>query len=180
MAAGEDGGRRGSPPVGASHIGGAGGRRGGDSGNRTACPADTVIQAFRFCAVNARAVFAAFVVMPDHWHAVIGLQEGQSLSEMLKRTNCWISRQTNPVLKASGAAWQDGYHETRIRSARQFHYIVNYIEANPVERGLVFAKELWPWSSAHETLVGICLRPWPWQFERDAGGGQEGVPFPNV
>jgi len=59
--------------------------------------------------------------------------------------------------------WQDSYHDTRIRTAKQFAYVQNYIEQNPVVRHLVQKPEQWAASSASDPE--LLTEPWPWFFD---------------
>jgi REP element-mobilizing transposase RayT len=138
--------------------------------------ADTITSAFGFQVEHSLMVIGAFVVMPDHWHLLMALpwEEGEpepSLSAALQRCGSWIGHHTRETLAKVGAEWQEGFYDTRIRSARQFRYVLNYIEANPVEKGLVARREEWPWSSADPRWRHLLARPWPWGFEQDPAGG---------
>src|SRR5262245_13880453 len=63
---------------------------------------------------------AAFVVMLNHWHAVLATADGKSISERMNIIDSWISKQTEAVLAPLGCAWQQGFHDTEIRSSKQF------------------------------------------------------------
>jgi REP element-mobilizing transposase RayT len=110
---------------------------------------------------------AAWVVMPDHWHALVGVPFGETLPQLMSSLQRWFGRQFGDWLASHGTAWQDGYHETRIRSARQFGFACDYIEENPVRAGLVAVRDEWSFSSANPAHRQFLLRPWPWPFEKD-------------
>jgi hypothetical protein len=78
-----------------------------------------------------------------------------------------IGSRTAAELGRHGTAWEDGYHDTRIRSSRQFRFVLAYIEGNPVERGLAPEVSSWRWSSANPGNRDMLTRPWPWWFEQD-------------
>ena len=67
------------------------------------------------------------------------------------------------AIHTTGAAWQDSYYDTRVRTAKQFAYIGNYIQQNPVAKGLVQQPEDWLASSSHRT--DLVTDPWPWFFD---------------
>ena len=112
-------------------------------------PANIVVETLFPAAREERIHLAAFCVMPDHWHALFGLirDEGEgvppptepddrlSLSKGMRLINSSIGRHTGSILNTRAAVWQDGYHETRIRSTKQFEHILRYIEHNPVNGG---------------------------------------------
>ena len=129
--------------------------------------ADVIVGSLGYMVESQRINLGAFVVMPDHWHALLAVSEEQNLPGVLQSMNSWIGRRSQARLSEHGCSWQDGYRETRIRSSRQFSYVVNYIEGNPAQGGLAEARERWEWSSANPRLESLCLRPWPWSFEGD-------------
>ena len=70
-------------------------------------------------------------------------------SARMKLLGRWLSRKTSGRLLEQGCTWQDGFHDTRVRSAKQFQFACGYIEENPVRAGLVKTPSDWPWSSAN-------------------------------
>jgi REP element-mobilizing transposase RayT len=110
---------------------------------------------------------ASFVVMPDHWHAVIASNQDMSISKTVSMLQNWISNHTFEYLKNHGASWQKGFYETRIKTSKQFNSICSYIEYNPVAKGLVDNIAAWDASSANVKYSGMVLRPWPWRFLDD-------------
>ena len=127
-----------------------------------------ISSAFNHYAQNKKMNVAAWVVMPDHWHLLAGVPLGGSLPVVMHSLQRWLGRQCGDWLTSHGAAWQDGYHETRIRSARQFEFAWNYIEENPVRAGLVASRSAWTFSSANPDNQQYLLRPWPWPFEYES------------
>jgi len=108
---------------------------------------------------------AAFVVMPDHWHLLFHTAAGQDVSTFMANSCRWISRETNESLQCGGAAWQDGFHETLVKTVKQFQFVRKYIEDNPVEKGLVTSQAEWPWSTANESYRDVVPGTWPFEFE---------------
>ncbi|MBN4074077.1 transposase [bacterium AH-315-E10] len=129
--------------------------------------AQRISDGFKYYAQNGDIKLAAFVVMPDHWHALFGLSLGDHLPNRMRTMSNWFSRCSSDALEKSECSWQDGYYDVRIRSTKQFLYIINYIEQNPTSRELVVQKEDWCWSSANEEYIQCLTRPWPWPFEQD-------------
>ena len=116
---------------------------------------------------QCKIVVGSFVVMPDHCHALIATREGQPITAVMKNLNHWISRQTQIALREQGGQWQEGFYETRIRSLKQFQFIRNYIEANPVRAKLVANNEDRPWSTANGAWRKYVADPWPVGFEQE-------------
>jgi hypothetical protein len=47
------------------------------------------------------------------------------------------------LLKNHNTSWQDGYYDTRVKTAKQFRFVTYYIEQNPVVKGLVEKPDEW-------------------------------------
>jgi len=112
-----------------------------------------------------RMLLAAFVVMPDHWHAVIGVLPEDSLPGRMGVINRWVSQKTRQDLGPADVRWQDGFHDTRIRSSKQFSFAVNYVGSNPVRAQLVESVDDWPHSFLSPSYAEAVTVPWPWWFE---------------
>ena len=117
-----------------------------------------------FYAKKGQIHLAAFVVMLDHWHAVFATADGKNISGRMNIIDSWISKQTEAPLKVLGCGWQQGFHDTEIRSAKQFQFVCVYVEENPVRAGLVNSPSDWRWSSANPKYLSCLTRPWPWGF----------------
>jgi REP element-mobilizing transposase RayT len=89
----------------------------------------------------------AFVVMPDHYHAVIVLAGTKSLSQIMKSIGSHTAREANRIMGSSGQFWQRGYYDRAIRKTEDIEAIFEYIHHNPVRRGLVQVADQWPYSS---------------------------------
>jgi putative transposase len=116
---------------------------------------------------RGRMLLAAFVVMPDHWHAVIGILPADSLSKRMGVISKWVSQKMERSLASTGVRLQDGYHDMRIRSSKQFSFSVDYARDNPVRDQLVERADDWPHSSLNPLYADAILAPWPWRFEHD-------------
>lgn len=118
--------------------------------------------------VNQGRIFVgAFVVMPDHWHALLATRQGKPISEVMKSLNHWISRRTQAALRAQGCQWQEGFYDIRMRSLKQFQFVRNYIEANPVRAELTEDKKEWRWSTANGEWNKHVADHWPIEFEKE-------------
>jgi REP element-mobilizing transposase RayT len=103
--------------------------------------------------------------MPDHWHGLFGLLEPWTLPRLMHSFMSLVGGRTTQLLQARGCRWQDGYYETRIRTAKQFACVTDYIVWNPVRRGLVNSPEQWDATSLR--APEIIKDTWPWDFEQD-------------
>ena len=125
-----------------------------------------IVEAFAFAVQSKRIYLRAFVVMPDHWHAIIGLREPWTLPKFMHSLMSHVGANTSTHLTKQQTAWQDGYYETLIKTARQFTYVAIYIEENPVKKELVASPDQWAESSANRK--DLITDPWPWVFDRES------------
>jgi REP element-mobilizing transposase RayT len=129
--------------------------------------ASQVCSALCFYAEKKLIYLGAFVVMLDHWHVALATADGKPISQRMEDLGRWLGRNCGDILSQYDCDWQDGFYETRIRSARQFQFVCGYIEENPVRAGLVKSPSDWKWSTAHRNYQGYKTKPWPWRFEKD-------------
>ena len=118
-----------------------------------------IVSAFRFAVQHDRIYLRAFVVMPDHWHALFALRESWTLPKFMHDFMSYVSRRTKRVLNVHDTVWQDGYYDTHVKTAKQFAYVTYYIEQNPVVKGSVDSPEQWDASSA--SCKDVIIDPWP-------------------
>lgn len=78
----------------------------------------------------------AWVVMPDHFHWLLELQQG-SLAALVKQVKASSSVAINRALHQSGRLWQPGFHDVAVRRDEDLQHLARYIVANPLRAGLV-------------------------------------------
>jgi len=122
-----------------------------------------ITDSFQYALRLKRIYLKAFVVMPDHWHALFAVREPWTLPKFMHSLMSHVAAETSSHLSLHGSSWQDSYYETRVRTPRQFGYIASYIEQNPVKAGFVESPPEWEASSAART--DLITDPWPWLFE---------------
>ena len=129
--------------------------------------AEIISSTWTFYAEKQEIYLAAFAVMLDHWHVLFATGPQTMLPARLQAADRWIGGHTNRELADSNCHWEDGYHDTRIRSSKQFRHVRRYIENNPVAAGLAQCAEEWLWSSANPRYRPFITNLWPWRFEQD-------------
>ena len=68
----------------------------------------------------------AFVVMPDHFHWLVKLDEkSPDISSLMRRIKTSITKQ-------KGVKWQRGYYDRAIRKEEDILDVARYIIANPI------------------------------------------------
>jgi putative transposase len=90
-----------------------------------------------------------FVVMPDHVHLQVTLNESITIEKAMQFTKGGFSYRAKKELGYQGEIWQRGFSEVRILNRSSFLKHREYIEQNPVEAGLVDSPQKYPYSSAH-------------------------------
>ena len=124
---------------------------------------EIVVSALQFALETQRIYLGAFVVMPDHWHALFALVAPWTLSKFMHDMMSFVGARTQRQISANGTRWQDSYYDTLVKTAKQFSYVADYIEQNPVAKGLVEQPDQWRASSAHR--VDLVTDPWPWFYD---------------
>lgn len=101
----------------------------------------------------------AFVIMPDHFHALITPAPDVSLEKAAQ----FIKGGFSFRLKSKFDVWMRSFNESQITSEEKFRNCVRYIEENPVRRGLVMLPNEYRFSSAGSGP----LDPMPSHFGRE-------------
>jgi putative transposase len=73
----------------------------------------------------------AFVVMPDHLHWLLQINQQQTLSAIVKSVKAKTAQAIGKPI------WQAGYYDHAIRKDEDIVNIARYIIANPIRAGLV-------------------------------------------
>jgi putative transposase len=79
----------------------------------------------------------SWVLMPDHFHGLIELNDHQNLSAVVKFGNGRSAYFINRHQQTSGKVWMDGFYDHAIRKQEDLRNVARYIVLNPVRAGLV-------------------------------------------
>jgi len=93
---------------------------------------------------QGRFLLHAFVIMPDHFHALITPAPDVSLEKAMQ----FIKGGFSFRLKSKLEVWMRSFNESQIMIAEKFVGCRRYIEENPVRRGLVSTPDAFQFSSA--------------------------------
>jgi putative transposase len=107
-----------------------------------------------------------FVVMPTHWHLVLGPRKDGDLSNFMRwLTNTHVRRyQQAHNQTPSGHVYQGRFRSFPIQNDRPLLDVLKYVEANPARLGLVKQAQAWEWSSLAIRQAGDpeeMLAEWP-------------------
>ena len=78
----------------------------------------------------------AFVVMPNHVHAVFVQNPAWPLETIVRSWKGFTARQINKLLGRSGHFWQRDYFDRLVRDEQHFRNCVRYIRRNPTKAKL--------------------------------------------
>jgi REP element-mobilizing transposase RayT len=120
--------------------------------------ADVVAGALRFFE-GQRYKLRAWVVMPNHVHAVVLPLKSHTLSDILHSWKSFTSHRLKKCLVGNGAIWQSESYDHLIRDDEELARCCAYTTRNPVTAGLCGTPESWPWSSAFERSKGANRSP---------------------
>ncbi|MFV3412192.1 REP-associated tyrosine transposase [Pseudomonas nitroreducens] len=96
---------------------------------------------------EAHADLLAWVLMPDHVHCLVQL-ENDSLSDFMRRLKSLTAISINKALKRTGKVWQSGYHDRALRRDEDLKAAARYLVANPLRAGLVKSLREYPFWNA--------------------------------
>jgi REP element-mobilizing transposase RayT len=85
----------------------------------------------------------AWVVMPDHLHWLLVLEQG-SLDGLMQRVKSRSAIAINAALQRSDQFWQKGYHDHAARAEEDLQGMARYVVANPLRAGLVTSLRDYP------------------------------------
>jgi len=118
----------------------------------------------RETATHFEASIMAYVIMPSHVHALLGLKRIEELSRLMQAFKALTTMRVVPLLSAGQRAefganrkfrfWRPRFDDLIIRSEEQFRTKVEYIHNNPVKAGLSVRRIDYRFSSARDWLLG--------------------------
>ncbi|WP_457967995.1 transposase [Pseudomonas sp. R4-84] len=95
-----------------------------------------VVKQFRCAQDKKWAKTLAWVVMPDHFHWLVQLQQS-SLQQLMQKTKSLSAQAVNRATESRGSLWQPGYHDRALRREEELIIMARYVVANPLRAGLV-------------------------------------------
>jgi putative transposase len=85
-----------------------------------------------------------FVVMPDHLHVLLTVEEGMTIENAMQLIKGRFSHRLSHEFGYLGEVWQRGFSEVQVMNRESFLQHRTYIAMNPVKAGLVDSPEKYP------------------------------------
>lgn len=138
----------------------------------TAARCDILVQALEYCRANKELKIHAWVILENHFHAILAAPDlsrvladlkrhtARRVVEQLQAECCeWLlaqlrRRRLAHKTESIHQVWQEGSYPQMIAGDEMMLQKLEYLHNNPVKRGLVASPEHWRYSSAHEWLAG--------------------------
>ena len=120
----------------------------------------------------------AYVIMPSHVHALLGLKRVEELSRLMQAFKVLTTMRIVPLVSSQQRAqfgdhrkfqfWRPRFDDLIIWSEKQFRMKVEYIHNNPVKAGLCRQATDYAYSSARDWLLSEegalpIDKSWNWQ-----------------
>ncbi|MEQ1805968.1 MAG: transposase [Burkholderiaceae bacterium] len=138
----------------------------------------TYLAHLREAAALARVELHAFALLPTQVRLLVTPRHASALGSMLQAAGRRFVAAYNRRHDRSGRLWDGRFHAAVIDAETHFVECLRFVEAAPVQLGLVQRADEWPWSSAaHHTglrsIPGLADHPQLWAlgntpFEREA------------
>ncbi len=106
-----------------------------------------LVQALQACRQRTPFLLCGYVLMPDHWHALIHTQCPVTVSRSIQDVKWLAARLINRHRGSKGSIWQRQFWDRFVRHKKEFGERLDYMHLNPVKKGLVKRPEAWRWSS---------------------------------
>lgn len=102
---------------------------------------------------DLQAQIFSWVILSNHYHVLLGIENLDPLSTVLKKLHGSTAREWNLAdgMQGTRRVWYR-YNDRKIRGDRHFYRALNYVHYNPVKHGYVASVYDWPWSSVHSYL----------------------------
>jgi putative transposase len=106
--------------------------------------AELLIEVLRSCVAERKFKLLDFVIMPDHIHLLITVQDQMTIEKAMQ----FIKGRFSYLLKKDcgylGEVWQHGFSEVRADDSGRQQKYREYIGRNPVKEGLCGSPEEYP------------------------------------
>jgi REP element-mobilizing transposase RayT len=110
--------------------------------------ASAACRTFAKNAQAARAELLCWVLMPDHFHGLVGIGEGSDLARCVQRMKGQSSAGCRALMSQRETLWSRAVHDHALRADEDVVAAAKYVIENPVRAGLVDDAMLYPYWDA--------------------------------
>jgi REP element-mobilizing transposase RayT len=89
-----------------------------------------------------------WVLMPDHWHVLLELAEGDTLPGLMRRLKSASAARLRQSLEPGTRVWAPSFHDRALRTEEDLPDTARYIVANPLRAGLCRSVRDYPFWNA--------------------------------
>lgn len=120
-----------------------------------------LIEAFAKSRQHLGFLLCGYVLMPDHWHALLWPSFPLTISRVLQDIRTRMTKTLNRHRGTRGTCAQEQFWDRFVRNRSEFNKRLEYMHLNPVRRGLVARADQWRWSSYNnfsldKSMVDAC------------------------
>jgi len=125
--------------------------------------ANLLIDIFRSLIAEKQFHLLDFVIMPDHFHALITVHEAMTIEKAMQLIKGRFSRRLKLEADYLGEIWQRGFSEVQIMNKESLEQHRSYIAKNPIKAGLVKSEGAYPFCFQFQTrkkaesVSNVCL-----------------------
>lgn len=98
--------------------------------------AELLIEVLRSLVAEGKFELHDFVIMPDHVHLLLTVEEGMTIEKALQLVKGRFSFRLAKESGFKGEVWQRGFSEVQVTGVESFQKHREYIARNPVKAGL--------------------------------------------
>jgi putative transposase len=120
--------------------------------------AGLLVDVLRSLLAEGRFKLHDFVIMPDHVHLLLTVDEGVTVEKAMQLVKGRFSYRVKKEFGFVGEVWQRGFSEVQVMGKASFDAYRRYIAENPVKAGLVGSAEEYPYCHASLKLKKQAMR----------------------
>ncbi|MGD0482847.1 MAG: transposase [Terracidiphilus sp.] len=106
--------------------------------------ANLLIDVLRSLVVEHKFEQHDFVIMPDHVHLLLTVEDGMTVEKAMQLVKGRFSHRLSHELGYKGEVWQRGFSEVQVMNRESFESHREYIAQNPVKAGMVMSADEFP------------------------------------
>ncbi|MEW5925286.1 MAG: transposase [Candidatus Zixiibacteriota bacterium] len=111
---------------------------------------DLLCESIKGTKAEMKFIIIAYVIMPDHFHAIIEINKSD-LSRIMQKIKLSFSKKIRTRRGCmDGRIWQRRFWDHVIRDQNDLNKHIDYIHFNPVKHGLAGSPFEWEYSSIHD------------------------------